>query len=441
MFLGLPGLGLAGNYLLGGTVGAGSSDGLDWAGDAWGAWDFINNQSRYAGANRGVLANTPNWTFTRASTGYAQNAAGLLIPFASGELRRTDKGALIEGARTNLLLRSQEFDNASWTKTRSSVTADAVAAPDGTTTADKLVEDNTAGNSHTLLGVVSGNLTNTYTASVYAKAGERTEIQLGLLNNAEAIGINQYFNLGTGAVGASVDAGSPTSRLTPTIEALGNGWYRCSVGGVLNSGGGAENVKVCISLASSGTTSYNGDNASGAYIWGAQLEAGAGASSYIPTTTASVTRAADSLTITGVSGLAYPLSLYCEFGPAFLAAAAGVMLQADDGAINERAFLNLTSGAATQCQQIVGGAGQAAPSVAGAVAVGSTYRAAARFGLNSVQMARGGTLATEDTSASVPATPTRITIGMSSTWANCWIRRAAVFNRALGNSELQAVST
>lgn len=69
-------------------------------------WDFINNRALFAQADVGGVTSTPGWSFTRASAAEAQDAAGNFVQFASGELRRTDKGILIEGARTNLFLNS-----------------------------------------------------------------------------------------------------------------------------------------------------------------------------------------------------------------------------------------------------------------------------------------------------------------------------------------------
>jgi hypothetical protein len=95
-------------------------------------------------------------TFTRASSGTYVGSDGL-----------------IKTAVTNLMLRSEEFDNAAWTKTRSSITSNTIVTPDGTLTGDKLVEDTTASNTHQVSQSVS--LTaGTHTYSIFAKAGERS---------------------------------------------------------------------------------------------------------------------------------------------------------------------------------------------------------------------------------------------------------------------------
>lgn len=69
-------------------------------------WDFTQDRALFAGSDVGALASTPNWTLTRATVGTAETSAGAIVEFASGELRRTDRGVLLEGARTNLFLNS-----------------------------------------------------------------------------------------------------------------------------------------------------------------------------------------------------------------------------------------------------------------------------------------------------------------------------------------------
>ena len=190
------------------------------------------------------------------------------------------KGLLIEEARTNLYQQSEVFNDSFWTKTRSSISSNATTAPDGTLTADKLVEDTTASNTHITQSTVTPPAT-AHTLSVFAKKGERTWIVLRLG------GTNTFFNLDDGTIAA----GSVNS---PTITNFGNGWYRCAVTSSFGTQG-----QFWLATNST-TTSYTGDGTSGLFIWGAQLEAGAFPTSYIPTAaTAPLTRSADVCSITG----------------------------------------------------------------------------------------------------------------------------------------------
>jgi hypothetical protein len=199
-------------------------------------------------------------------------------------------GLLVEEQRTNLLLRSEEFDNASWTKTRSSITADSEIAPNGTLTADKVVEDTTASATHLVSlgsGIIAGN---TYTYSVYAKSAGRNWI---VLSPGGTWGF-AWFNISSGTIGTVTSGGSSA---TAAIQSVGNGWYRCSVTSTAVDNRGFQ----ILMATGNDVVTYTGNGTSGVFIWGAQLEAGAFPTSYIPTTTAAATRNADVANITGAN--------------------------------------------------------------------------------------------------------------------------------------------
>jgi hypothetical protein len=235
----------------------------------------------------------PRITFTRASGGSYVGADGL-IKYAGVNEARFDHdpetgeslGLLIEEARTNLLLRSEEFNL--WAITRSTIQSNAITAPDGTNTADKLVEDTTPNNNHIVFRGPLGLSSNVYTFSVYVKAAERNEIVLRIDTNVAQR--NVRFNLVEGTI---VSVGAVSAR----IEYVGNGWYRC-----INTMNIAEEViNAVLMLADSRfpVAVYPGDGSSGIYIWGAQIEAGSFPTSYIPTQASTRTRAADSVQIVG----------------------------------------------------------------------------------------------------------------------------------------------
>jgi hypothetical protein len=197
-------------------------------------------------------------TFTRASSATYIDSAGTL-----------------RSAVTNLLLRSEEFDNASWTKTRSSITADSEIAPNGTLTADKVVEDTTASATHLVLlgsGIIAGN---TYTYSVYAKSAGRNWIVLSPGGNWGFA----WFNISSGTIGTVTSGGSSA---TAAIQPVGNGWYRCSVTSTAVDNRG---LQILVTTGNDVVT-YTGDGTSGVFLWGAQLEQASTVGEYIPTTSA-----------------------------------------------------------------------------------------------------------------------------------------------------------
>lgn len=173
---------------------------------------------------------------------------------------------------------SQEFDNAAWTKSNSTITADVTAAPDGLMTADKLVEDTAATIGHYVTPSSPGALAlgQVVTYSAYAKAAERTFLQLILTGvGPAASNLVAGFDLTTGT------AGTPSAGSTSSIVAAGNGWYRCSIT-VPVATANTPTRQIRISLNSSSTpSSYTGDGTSGIFIWGAQLSDSASLDPYV----------------------------------------------------------------------------------------------------------------------------------------------------------------
>jgi hypothetical protein len=200
-------------------------------------------------------------------------------------------GLEIEEQRTNLLTYSEQLNDAAWVKTRTSVTANTVIAPDGTLTGDQLVEDSSASTTHLIdSSAASGALNTIHVASFFIKAAERTKCIIGF-DVGSAFSNFQYGLYDLSAGTSSILFGTPTLSITP----YPNGWYRCSVTAAA-TGTATANVALQTYTTSNG---YIGDGTSGIYIWGAQLEAGAFPTSYIPTVASTRTRAADSASITG----------------------------------------------------------------------------------------------------------------------------------------------
>lgn len=245
---------------------------------------------------------SPSVTFSRNSSATYFNSSGVLTT-ATNNVPRFDydpitlklKGLLIEDQKSNFFLRSEEFDNASWVKSNASVTANQVTAPDGTLTADKLVED-TSLTSH-FLQQAYGSATGlqTYHCSVFVKAEGRTNFVLSL---GEAVWTgstyaNVRFNLTNGT--GTIISGTPTFSISP----VGNGWFRCSVSSATIAG--TTTIVPRFFLSNGTTETYTGDGTSGMYFWGAQLELTATMTSYIKTVAATVTRLPDNVQVTTIA--------------------------------------------------------------------------------------------------------------------------------------------
>lgn len=262
----------------------------------------LDRTATIAGTYPAVYAGsgTPS-AFTRDSIGYMSvydsSAGGRVLYLIGKDIPRvvtrasgTGPGYLSEPAATNRLLRSHEYDNASWNKNASTVSADTAEtlAPDRTQTADKISEQATT-DFHSVYqsnAITSGTV---YTASVFVKRGAGRDFAwLGIDLTAQN---RVTFNLLTGAVGSTV-AGSPAAGIIPFID----GWYRIWVRATANATGTGF---ISLGLASATSTiSYAGNTANYHYFWGAQFEVGTlTPTSYISTLGSTATRAADALVL------------------------------------------------------------------------------------------------------------------------------------------------
>lgn len=236
-------------------------------------------------------------TFTRAGdTATRVNASGLIETVLANKPRldytsSTCPKLLMEPQRTNLTTYSNTFTNAAWAKTRCSVLANTTVSPDGTTNASSLIEDTSSSSTHYFYNANAVVIGTTYTYSIFAKANTRSKIWLNINSTSANATSGAIFNLANGTV-ESVQSGA-----TANIVGLGNGWFRCSY---------TQTATIALyGLAGLYSTSsiYTGDGVSGIYIYGGQLEAGTYPTSYIPTTTATVTRNADVFSKSEISSL------------------------------------------------------------------------------------------------------------------------------------------
>ena len=181
-----------------------------------------------------------------------------------------------EGGIRNLLNYTEQFDDASWTKADATVTANQIAAPDGTNTGYK-VNENAATTPHFMYQTgFTFTLGEEYTQSVYAKAGTNNIVQL--LGASAAFGYQAWanFDLSDGTIGSK---GTATAA---AIQSVGEGWYRCSITitATATSGGSAGFIALVPTKTSSRVFSYEGNPSNHIYAWGAQVEEATEASNY-----------------------------------------------------------------------------------------------------------------------------------------------------------------
>jgi hypothetical protein len=254
-------------------------------------------------------------TFSRSSSAYYTNSSGVLTSAANNVLRfdydpvaLTAKGILLEGASTNIAFQSQSWTNGQWSMTGGTASANAATAPDGNSTAT-LFTENTSNSLHgfDIAGTVPTTVANTvYTLSLYVKPGTRGYINLNLISEgttgnfiAAVFDLTSTSNTAATQTGVGASSGTIVSTLQ---QMLANGWFRVSLTGSINETDAG--ARVMLAPAATGNTinsNFGGIVYTGTsetmYLWGVQEEALSFASSYIPTTSSTATRAADALEI------------------------------------------------------------------------------------------------------------------------------------------------
>ena len=382
-------------------------------------------------------------TFSRASTATRINASGVLESVASGVARLdydpvtlAPRGLLVEEQRTNLFTYSEQFDNAVWVKTRASVTANAVTSPDGTVDAEKVVEDTSASTTHHVSNGATLASGVAYTASFYLKAAERTWAYISLASTAFGTAAGAYFNLSTGVIG------TVSSGVTASILPAGNGWYRCIVTRTTVASGTGQ---AFVNLSTGDTvTLYTGDGTSGLYIWGAQLEAGSFATSYIPTLAASATRSADTASVATSS---FPYSdtegtIVVNATPSVVTASSYTAYSLSDGTSSNR--FQSTYSLAQYHLLVSSGGVQQANINAGTPVAGAANKVAGVYKLNDFAASMNGAAAVADTSGTLPVSVSTLFIGSRNAIAeffNGHIRQITYIPRRLTNAELVTRST
>jgi hypothetical protein len=323
------------------------------------------------------------------------------------------KGLLIEEQRTNLLTYSTDLST-SWNKgTLATWTLNAAIAPDGTMTAlggvniNNIALISTGGSLYRTGITVSASAAYTFSVYVRTQSGTFDDVRLRL---SEAGGNNTVSN-----------------AFTVTTE-----WQRLTL--TVTTAAGATTISPAIGTNSSGSLAD-------LYIWGAQLEAGAFATSYIPTVASQVTRAADAASMTGANFSNWynqaEGTLYAE---AAAPAAAQTIATISDNTNSNRILLQQGTNVRSV---IITTSGVAQAAVSAAATFNEYAKAATAFAANSCQIASNTVLGIEDTTVVLPVVD-RVYIGANavgtSGFLNGNIKKIAYFPRRLANAEIQSIT-
>jgi hypothetical protein len=381
--------------------------------------------------------------FTRSSTGTYLGSDGLIKtanvdePRLEYDASGQPLGLWIEEQRSNLLQQSEAFDNSYWSKENTNVTSDQAVAPDGTNSADKIIEANTTNTFHFVTKSMSLSA-GAKTFSAYFKKSERGFAALTLRVDSGAKRLAVIFDLTNGTVADTLTLGSPT-QTNSTIENAGNGWYRCSVTAYHSTG----NVIALLSPQDDGNgggninMDYAGTVGYGVYAWGAQLEQGLFPTSYIPTSGSTVTRNADipSLPIERFSYNDTQGTLFAEFEHNAVNSSASFLVS--DNTLNNRIQLTSRQTGTSGATAFISASGTTQTAFSTSYNFIAGNKSTLAYKLNDCATTMNGYSVNADTSVTIP-TVTTVYIGNINSGAkiNGHVKRIQYFPKRLSNDEL-----
>ena len=391
-----------------------------------------------------------DFTVDRNSAKYVLGSGGDIISYATDEpafefnADGSYKGLLVEPAATNICLQSEDLSTTWNANANATVTANDTTAPDGNTTADKLNDDSGGGTGSVFVYKdITVSESTKYTASVFLKADQLAFARLQTVFYDGATSGEQYFGLsGAGSLGTA------SAGIDSSITKYPDGWYRCTI--TWTQGAGDTSFGFYIFVADSiSTATVDLDGTSSIFVWGAQVEEGPIATSYIPTTTASVTRVKDDITQTGAQSLIGQTegTLYLEVDWRATSGVSQYLLSVNDGSsVNRMLIYNASSGGG-QLQMFAAAnnvslTGQGVSSTA----YSGVQKIAFAYADSDFELYRNGSSISSDTVGNLAAlaTLTDIDLGQSagaSVQANMHIRAVALYTRRLTDAEAQALTT
>jgi len=342
------------------------------------------------------------------------------------------RGLLVEEQRTNLFIYSDQFDNSSWAKRNAmGVTANAAAAPDGSNNADAFV----TGNVSNWSGVsknYSVTIGDKVAVSCFYKSGTRSVVRHNLFDTTDHY---VTYDLSTGTLVASGNIGANDSF---GIQQLANSWFRVWICLASVSAATLE-----CQLGRTGPTPVLNETL---YAWGAQLEAGAFPTSYIPTAGAQVTRAADFVGLNALSPWFNPAegTLFIEASAAATPPAGNIAARVVALAKDTTNYLSISrnSNGLVAADVVSNGAGSFTPLQSQQVPNNTSFKSVLAYALNNTANAVNGAVSPTDTSVSLPE-PVACHLGQCGSGQAFWnghIRKLRYFPRRLSNSEIQAMT-
>ena len=335
---------------------------------------------------------------------------------------------LMEPASANAYSFSEKFDDASWSKARLTVSANAIVGPSGRTDADKIIDD-THNNNHSIFKAANVSNSSKYVWSIYAKAGELTWGYLST-DNAQ---FTAYLNLSNGTLGTNTRV-----TLFKSIP-MGNGWYRYCI---MFTATVTASINIYLSTSPDGTTfNYAGTGTQGFYIWGACFEQGVNlVGSYIPSAGGAVTRAVEACSKSAITSLIGQTE-----GTLFL----DIITTADgttkafsitDGTTNNRVSILINSLNEIRPTITNGGSVQMDVSVTTLV-TGTRYKMALTYKSNYAAFFLNGVKMTEDLSINVPGCSVLAFDDGATNRMNGQIFGAGIMKTALSDVDAQTLTS
>ena len=382
-------------------------------------------------------------TVTRATTATRVDENDLVSSVASNIPRIDYTGGgcpsiLLEPQRTNLFTYSEQFDNVAWSKTASTVEANSTTSPSGVINADTHIP-NTTNNYHHISQVRAVTSGVSYSFSIYAKAAGYNFLLINTISGSSSGNVGPLFDLSNGTLIGSLGGNNYNAKIT----SVGNSWYRIDFSYITN----AVTTRIDINLFPTSTiATYSGNGTSGIYLWGAQLEAGAYATSYIPTVASTVTRNADVITKTGISDL-----INSEEGVLFFEGSALIeegafsrLISISSGSNNDRFYFYYSADGKFGFASFVGGVLQANITYDGIIANNS--KVACKYKENDYALWVDGVEVGTDISASVWSSGTLDTLNFADANGGSYffygkVKQLQVYKTALTDTQLAALTT